>query len=180
MPVNKIYLFSLTIIICLLFVFPPLMQAKTCSPNEMTIATTAKKDSALEAMLGSFEIYYSFLNDIKIKQGYYLPLHGQTRTEAINYLEEGFAENLATAIVDEYTCFIPELECLAIMPGDGLPVLKKDDIPHLGCKKISDKYIVFSREFVRCYSLEDRYRYQVEMQLYDDHWKVSALRLEEI
>ena len=174
MPVKKICLFSLTIVTCLLFVFSPLMQAKTCSHSNQTTI------SALQAMLNSFELYYSYLNDTEIKQGYYLPLHGKTRAEAIDYLGEGFEENLATAIVDEYTCFIPVLDCLAIKPGDGLPVLNKDDIPYLSCNKISNKHIIFSREFTGCYSPVDRYRYQVEMQLYQDHWKISALSLKKL
>lgn len=181
MPVKRLYLFSLIIVICLLFVFSPLMQAKTCSSsNETDILATSDKNRALQAMLGSFETYSSFLNNTEFKQGYYLPLHGRTRTAAINYLGEGFEYNLATAIVHEYTLFIPELDCLAIRPTDGLPVLNKDDIPHLGYNIINNKHIIFSREFSGCYSPADRYRYQVEMRLYQDHWKISALSLEQL
>lgn len=181
MPVKKIYILSLTIVICLLFVSSPLMQAQTNSPSNKTAMVKAtEKDRILQAMLNSFEIYYSFLNDTEAKQGYYLPLHGRTRVEAIDYLGKGFEKNLAIAIVDEYTCFIPELNCLAIKPADGLPVLNQDDIPYLVYKKINNKHIVFSREFTGCYSPGDSYCYQVEMQLYVDHWKISGFILEEI
>lgn len=181
LPVKKIYLFSLTIVICLLFVSSPLMQAQTNSPSSKTVMVkVAEKESILQAMLNSFEIYCSFLNDTEFKQGYYLPLHGRTRTEAVDYLGKGFEGNLATAIVDEYTCFIPQLNCLAIKPTDGLPVLNQDDIPYLGYNKIDNKHVIFFREFTDCYAPGDRYRYQVEMQLYHDHWKISAFRLEEI
>ena len=181
MPFKKIYLFRLTLVICLLFVFTPLMQAKTTSPpNETTMIATSEKDIALQAMFNCFEIYCSFLNDTEVKRGYYLPLHGRTRAEAIDYLETGFQENLAMAIVNEYTYFIPELHRLAIKPGDGLPVLNEDDIPYLGYQKFNNEHIVFSREFTNCYSPGDCYRYQIEMRLYQDHWKISAFRLEEI
>lgn len=181
MPFKKIYLFRLTLVICLLFVFTPLMQAKTTSPsNETTMIATSEKDIALQAMFNGFEIYCSYLNDIEIRPDYYLPLHGRTRAEAIEYLGKGFEKNLATAIVDEYTCFIPELNCLAIKPTDGLPVLNEDDIPYLGYQKFNNEHIVFSREFTNCYSPGDCYRYQIEMRLYQDHWKISAFRLEEI
>lgn|GEM_PF-1094771 len=181
MPIKNIFLFSLTLIICLLFVFSPLMQAKTNSPsNETAIIATLEKDSALQAMFNCFEIYCSFLNDTEVKRGYYLPLHGRTRAEAIDYLETGFQENLAMAIVNEYTYFIPELHRLAIKPGDGLPVLNGDDIPYLNYKKLNNDHIVFSREFTGCYSPEDCYRYQVEMRLYQDHWKISAFSLREV
>lgn len=181
MPVKKIYLFSLTIIICLLFVSSPLMQAQTNFPSNTTAMVKAtEKENILQAMFNSFEIYCSFLNDTEVKQGYYLPLHGRTRAEAIDYLRKGFEENLAVAIVDEYTCFIPDLNCLAIKPTDGLPVLNQDDIPNLDYQKLNNEHIVFSREFTGCYSPEDCYRYQVEMRLYQDHWKISAFRLEEI
>lgn len=181
MPVKRLYLFSLIIVICLLFVFSPLMQAKTYSPsNETDIIVTSDKNRALQAMLGSFEIYCFFLGDTEFKQGYYLPLHGRTRTEAIEYLGEGFEYNLAMAIADEYTLFIPELDCLAIRPTDGLPILNKNDIPYLSYNIINNKHIIFSREFSGCYSPSDRYRYQVEMRFYQDHWKISSLSLEEI
>jgi hypothetical protein len=181
LPVKRLYLFGLILVICLLFVFSPLMQAKTYSPsNETDIIATSDKNQALQAMLGSFETYCSFLNNTEFKQGYYLPLHGRTRAEAIDYLRKGFEENLATAIVDEYTLFIPELDCLAIRPTDGLPLLNKDDIPYLGYNIIDNKHIIFSREFSGCYSLSDRYRYQVEMRRYQDYWKISALSLEEL
>jgi hypothetical protein len=180
LPVKKLYLFSLTIVICLLFVSLPLMQAKTCYPSETTITRVAEKDSAIQAMLDGFKLYNSYFNAIEFKQGYYLPLHGRTRAEAIDYLGQVFEKNLATAIVDQYTCFIPALHCLAVKPGDGLPLLNHDDIPYLSCQVISDKHIIFSREFTGCYSPGDRYRYQVEMQLYQDHWKISALNLDEL
>ena len=181
MPIRNIFLFSLTLIICLLFVFSPLMHAKTNSPsNKIAMVKAAEKDVILQAMLNSFEIYCSFLNDTEVKKGYYLPLHGRTRTEAIDYLEKGFEENLATAIVNEYTYFIPELNCLAIKPADGLPVLNQGDIPYLNYNQINNKHIVFSREFTGCYYPEDCYRYQVEMQLYQDQWKISAFSLREV
>jgi len=181
LPVKNFYLFSLIIVICLLFVSSPLMQAQTNSPsNKTAMVKAAEKESILQAMLNSFQIYCSFLNDIEVKQGYYLPLHGRTRAEAINYLRKGFEESLAVAIVDEYTCFMPELNCLTIKPADGLPVLNQDDIPYLGYKKISNKHIIFSREFTGCYSPGDCYRYQVEMQLYQDQWKISAFSLQEV
>lgn len=178
LPFKKIFLINL-IFICLIL-FPPLMGAKTCSSANENALAGVEKDSAMQAMLNCFEIYCSFLNNTEIKQGYYLPLHGRTMAEAIDYLEKGFEENLARAIVDEYTCFVPELNGLAIKPTDGLPVLNQDDIPYLSYNRISDKHIVFSREFTDCYSPGDCYRYQVEMRLHQDHWKISAFRWEEI
>lgn len=180
MLVKKIYLFSVIIVFSLLFVCSPIMQAKTCYPSETTITRVVEKGSAMQAMLDSFKLYNSYFNDIEFKQGYYLPLHGRTRAKAIDYLGQGFEKNLATAIVDQYTCFIPDLHCLAVRPADGLPVLNQDDIPYLSCQGISDKHIIFSREFTGCYSPGDRSRYQVEMQLYQDHWKISALNLDEL
>jgi hypothetical protein len=181
LPIKKIYLVSLIILISLSFVFSPLMEAKTCSlSNQTTVVPIGEEDGALEAMLNSFKLYFSYFNDTEIKQGYYLPIHGRTRVEAINYLKKGFDVHLATAIVDEYTWFIPELSCLAIRPGDGLPILNGDDIPCISYYKISNEHVIFSREFTGCYSPTDRYRYQVEMQLYQDDWKISALSLEEL
>lgn len=156
------------------------MDAKTLSFSNENADAGVEKDSAMQAMLDCFEIYHSFLNNTEIKQGYYLPLHGKTMIEAISYLKEGFEENLAADIVDEYTCFIPELNCLAIRPCDGLPVLNQNDIPYLRYKKINNTHIVFSRQYTDCYSTGDCYRYQVEMQLYQDHWKISALSLDEL
>jgi hypothetical protein len=180
-PVKNFFLMSFTIVICLLFLFSPFTESKTYFPsNQIAIVAIADKDDALQAMLNGFELYGSFLNDIEFQQGYYLPLHGKTRAEAINYLGGGFEKNLAASIVDEYTCFIPELNCLAIKPVEGLPLLNKEDIPYLSCDEINNEHIIFSREFTSCYSPIDRYLYQVEIRLYQDHWKISALSLDEL
>ncbi len=179
--------FPKIVILSLIFVsfqpawaFPSYLQIGYASPSiAMSDARLSAEDPALNAMVDSFKLYYSFFNDCDYQQGYQLPRHGINRKTAIEYLSAGFETELATAIVDEYTWIMPELDCLAIKPGDGLPIINEEDLSHLTCSRINDSKIVFSREFTGCYSPHDRYIYQVEMRLYEDQWKISALSLDQ-
>lgn len=182
MPYKKIIISFILVVFCLVFIFTPFRQAESY-PSSASSPTSIKPpsdDTALPAMLNSFKLYYSFLGDVDSQQGYQLPRHGKNRAAAIEYLSAGFATELATAIVDEYTWLIPELGCLAIKPGDGLPIINTNDLPYLTCNQISNRNVIFSREFTGCYSPHDRYLYLVEMKLYEGRWKVSDLSLEEL
>lgn len=176
----KKFVVPFTLLLCLAFVFIPFRPAESYpSPsNCVNKAKSSCEDIALAAMLNSFELYYSFFNDVTCNQGYQLPRHGKSREAAIAYLSIGFETELATAIVDEYTWIIPELNCLAIKPCDGLPIINIDDLPHLTCSQINNSNIIFSREFTDCYFHNDHYLYQVQMKLYKDQWKVSAINLD--
>jgi len=160
----------------------PIIQATvhTGIANNPPWIQEEEKDIVLKAMLANFFILSSFLNEVEVKQGYLLLRQAKNREEAINYLSQAFSNDLAIAIVDEYTWYIPELNCLAIKAGEGVPILTHEDIPYLNWKPIAKDCIVFSRNFSDCYSPGDIYCYQVEMRLYESKWKISGLSLIEL
>lgn len=162
--------------LCLAFVFSFFIPVSPATG--ITDAEPSSEEIALEAMLKSFNLYCSFFNDCDYWQGYQLSRHGITRAAAIEYLSHGFETELAAAIIDEYTWIIPERDCLAINPCDGLPVLHAEGLPPLTCNRINDRNIIFSVEFNDCYSPNDRYIYQVEMKYYGNRWKIAAFSLE--
>lgn len=180
MPGLFLYVTKLILSIsCLVLVFSPI-QADYPIASCPDTAPTGDKDLVFQAMVNSFELYSSFLNDIELKDGYPAPCHGRTREAAIQYLSAGFTDELAIAIVDEYTLALSEVNHLVIRPCDGLPVITNDDLPFITCQKLSSQQFSFFIVYNNCYFPGDSFGYRIEMKEYNGHWKISALNLDEI
>ncbi|MGI5912084.1 MAG: hypothetical protein ACOX6E_05850 [Syntrophomonadaceae bacterium] len=176
-PITKILIVFFLPIIIFLSVIQEKSFSQPCAPtikNEELYNNTT-----YNAMLNSFAILSSFLNDVNVQNGYLIPQNGQTREMSIQYLSKGFVIEMATAILDEYTWLIPDVG-LAIKPCDGLPILNSDDLPYLTYTPVSETCIIFTRHFRSCFSPDDHYCYSIEMTLYENCWKISRLSLEKL
>lgn len=132
-------------------------------------------NEVLSDVLGSFELYSSFLQDYNQIGDYQVPVHGKTQEEALDYLEDGFDRNMSQAIIEECTRWNDELQSLVINPGDGIPVLTRDDLNKISVKSSSEGKIVFLRKYNNCYCEGDEYIFLVTVSYIGQAWRISEL-----
>lgn len=166
-----LFLFLIT-----LFISPVL--AVNLSPARGT-AAPPPADEAARAVLTAFHLYSSFLGETCLANGKAIPVHGPTPAQAINYLQSGFSQQLAVAIIDETTCWDKEQGTLVVVPKEGIPVLTEADLPLLVPTVCSEHQVLIERRYQDCFAPGDSYLYIVEVIKTDCGWRVNHLSWQE-
>lgn len=138
-----------------------------------------EEKQAFDSMLRSFALYESLLDDIKEHEGYRITVHGENVQDLMNYLDEGFEAELAANIIEAYLQWVPELQKMAVMPCDGIPVLNNNDMQALTCFHPDQNTIIFQRSYEDCYSKGDSYLFSVTLNHSSQCWRIKELHLEE-
>ena len=162
------FLFTSLVILAFVIGFP--IAAATPEEN---LAPVDIQAGVLNDVINSFRIYSSFFKDDLC-----LPVHATNRQEAINYLTNGWSEELAVSIVDTYTYWDTNLKRLVILPSDGMPILSADDISKITCHKTGSDSILLKRFYENCYYPGDLYLYQVSAGYTGEKWIIIRLELE--
>lgn len=145
------------------------------TPRPTLEAASPKVKAVFADAIRSFNLYSSFLGDYQVKGDCLVPLHGASRREALNYLNNGFTSYMGQAIIDECTLFNGKLGCLVINPSDGIPVLTPQDADKTMVYAEDENSIVFLRKYNDCYAEGDEYLFLVTMISGDNSWKISDI-----
>lgn len=180
----KLSLFLNSLIITLL-VIGCLPVMATSSNIEFQSELTVQEASELEKeafndIIQSFALYSSFFNDNEQIGSFYVPIHASNRLTAINYLTEGFSEELAHNIIDTYTMWNQDINKQIIIPCEGIPVLTEEDISRTTYSYINNNTIIFQCCFSNCYLPGDIYLYQITAIYKDTKWKIDNLQFDAV
>jgi len=180
----KYYLSIIILVLFFLLLWIPQLLAQETNRNffynfYINHTVFAEKE-ALDSMLKSFQLFSSLFTDVYMQGDYIIPLHGQTMQELIDYLAEGFENDLASDIIETYFTWNCELNKPVVIPCDLIPVLT--DLDRAEIKSFTDCYgnIYFYRFYDNCYYQGDRYYYQVSTYFTGYTWKIKSIRFESI
>lgn len=148
-----------------------------CCPEFMQPVADEQRSSFIQ-MLGSFQIYESFLAEAEeAPEGLLLPLHGLTREQAHQTLSRGFSSQLANDILLTYTSWNTDHQRLQIIATDGIPILKLEDFADLSYRRFPSGHILFHKTYRNCFHEGDAYHFWVLFN--EDTSLIEALRLTE-
>jgi len=160
------------IIVLLVLAFP--CQASIVSSYQ----ATDDFDKIFFDMVADYELFTSLCQDVYPFQQYNLALHATNPDTANAYLSTGFSPDLAQAISTCYLQWLPEIDKIAIIPTDSIPVITNEDRGCLNMRRISPDEIIMERIYSDCYIIGDRYLYSITARRSSSRWIICGLKLE--
>jgi hypothetical protein len=126
----------------------------------------------------SFQLFSALIGQVNYDGGYIIPGRALSEWEARQYLQAGFSDELAMALVDYYLQYSEELQGLIPIPTDSIPIITAGDRDQTGVELVNSREAVLTRVYTDCYTIGDVYIYSIRMAKVGDRWKVYGLWLE--
>lgn len=168
---------ALFVLFCLFMLMLPL-NANGASSKPLSQAPLDIQE-AYRHISDDFNLYQQFLQVEQTAQGPVL-INARNPGEACRFLAPGFGKDLSNAIWSSCTWYDQERERLVLIPGDGIPLLGKQEQGAVVYCQESDEILHFQYRFENAYRTGNAYLYEVEAQFTGGHWKIQALQLSEM
>jgi hypothetical protein len=133
---------------------------------------------AFYSAVDSFKLYSSFFGELYYLNDYLISQHGDTPEIILEYLSNGFNEDLAQDIIAAYTTWNPQLQKQIIIPCDGLPILTEDHFAEAEYFHPEKDFIIFKVILYDCYDPGDAYEFLVASEKTGDNWRIKSLRFD--
>lgn len=133
-------------------------------PNQ---PTGSKADNIIDDIITDFKL----LSDLLASKP---DIHN--RAEAAAWLSQGFESQLAASVVDCYLQPDPELNGMAVIVTDSIPIITATDHNLCQVTQLDTVTARLDRVYSNCYSPGDRWLYQVTVKKYE-RWKIADIRL---
>ncbi|MDD3365626.1 MAG: hypothetical protein PHZ03_11660 [Syntrophomonas sp.] len=137
-------------------------------------------DQVVLDIVDDYTLYTSLLYDIYSLQQYRVSTHVNNPDSAIAYLSEGFDQPLSSSIVDYCLQWLPDLNKMAVIPTDSIPIITKADKPYLNMRRISPNKVILERIYTDCYEMGDKYLYRITAEQKGGHWIIIDLQLDRL
>jgi len=134
-------------------------------------------DKIFSDIVADYALFTSLCQDVYPFQQYNLALHATSLDTAKDYLSAGFSPDLAQAISTCYLQWLPEINSIAIIPTDSIPVITNEDRNCINMRRISPEEIIMERIYSDCYSIGDRYLYSITARRSLSRWIICDLQL---
>ncbi len=154
-----------------------LLAPKGLAPTVLGTPHSDEFDQIITDIVADYEVIHSLLHDVCSQNGYLIAKHAHNTDSASAYLAEGFDQALAQSIVDYYLRWLPELNRLAVVPTESIPIITSADIPYLNIQRISPDMVLIKRLYRNCYEQGDKYLYSITVVFKDGRWLVFDLQL---
>jgi hypothetical protein len=128
-------------------------------------------------IVADYALYTALLYDVYPIDQYLVSLHTNDPDSTAAYLMGGFDPALAAAIANYYLQWIPELNQMAVIPGDSIPVITEQDKPYITMQQICPDKVVLKRVYTNCYEIGDMYLYLITAEKKEGHWFIVDLQL---
>jgi hypothetical protein len=165
---------ALFFLLCFLtLIFPYEAGAEPAQP---LIKAPPDVQQAYQQISDDFDLYQQFLQADETSRGPVL-LNARNPDEAYVFLSRGFGSDLAAAICSSFTWYDSELECLFLIPCEGLPTIGLTEKNGVMYSWEAKDMLSFQYRFENCYQPGDAYLYRVTVRLLDGRWKIETLEL---
>jgi hypothetical protein len=170
MPRFISFLLGTILVICFL-------ASSALSPTVDGISNEDQLNPVLEDIVADYELYSSLLHDVYYENDYLITNHANTLESASAYLAKGFDQTLAQSMAGYYLKWLPELNKLAVIPTDSIPIISSVDRAYLNMQRISPDKVIIERVYTDCYEPGDKYLYSILAVFKGGHWIISNLQL---
>lgn len=143
-----------------------------------SLQQTHTQNLIIDNITADYALYTSLLNQTYSFKQYQILSCVDNPAAAVQYLAPGFSLSLAQSLVDYYLLWVPEVEKMAVIPTDSIPVITNEDKPYINIRRISPDDVVLERIYTNCYVLGDRYLYRITAHQEQSRWKIVDLYLE--
>ena len=132
--------------------------------------------------IGDFEFYTALISDVQYRRDcvYPVAVKAADQKEAAEWLRQGFCDELAHSLACFYLAWDEALQRLVVIPADGIPVLTRQDWPQTVITFRNEHQAILECLYDNCYAPGDRYCYQIEVEKYEERWKIASLTLHQI
>lgn len=150
------------------------------APCRIDVSAGDNFNQIFKDLVADYALYNSLMQDSYTFNQYNISLHASSPTMAVAYLSEGFSLPLAQCIVDYYLQWLPEHECIAIIPTESIPIITAADKAHLKMHRLSPEVVVLERIYTNCYEMGDKYLYKITACLKESRWIVIDLQFDRL
>lgn len=166
----------LLIIIVTTFTFP----TAALTPQSSSTPHAENLDVILDNITADFALYTSLLSQTYSFKQYQIITCADNPAATVEYLTPGFSPTLAQSLVDYYLQWVPELNKMAVIPTDSIPVITAEDKPYINVRRISPDEVELERIYTNCYEMGDRYFYRITAHQEGSRWIIVDLYLEPV
>lgn len=155
-----------------------ILTSPVLAPTKTGQCANDSFDLVFQDIVADYALFTSLLYDVYSINQYRVSLHANNPELATAYLTGGFDPSLATDIAGFYLQWLPELNKMAVIPTDSIPIINEKDRPYLNMQQISPDKVVLERIYTNCYEIGDRYLYRITAQQKGGHWIIVDLQLD--
>lgn len=160
---------SILIIIC----WVPQSLAPTLQDHQ----AVSERTIIIDDIVNDFQLLSLLVRDISIYDQYLITNHAYNYDSAADYLAQGFDQILAQTIIAYYFIYVPELDQLAVVPIESIPIITFADEPYMEVHHLSPQKLVINRFYSDCYIHGDCYLYQITARFNGERWIIMDLSL---
>ena len=171
----RIYSILASAALILMLFTPPVL-----APIKTDQLSNASCNDIFEDIIADYALYASLLYDVYPVDQYRVSLHANNPDAASAYLRGGFTPALAADIAGYYLQWLPDIEKMAVIPTDSIPIITEADKLYLSIEWISPDKILIYRTYNDCYEPGDRFLYRIIAQAQEDNWIIEDLQLDRL
>jgi hypothetical protein len=129
----------------------------------------------------SFALFKDLTEDVQYRRDSVYPvvLKAASQQEAIEWLRQGFSEELARSLASYYLAWDEEMGRLVVIPEESIPILTTQDRTSTTVTFRNERQARLECLYYNCYAPGDCWRYIIETEKNGDRWKVYDLTLEQ-
>lgn len=154
--------------------------------SEPTLAQVKDSHSEMEEQVfrdtaASFALFKDLTGDVQYQRDSVYPvvLKAASQQEAIQWLSQGFGEELARSLASYYLAWDENLGRLVVIPEESIPILTTQDRTTTSVTFRNDRQARLECLYYNCYAPGDCWRYIIETEKSGDRWKIYDLTLEQ-
>ena len=155
--------------------------------SEPTQAQVKDSKSELEEQVfrdatADFALFKDLTGDVQYRRDSVYPvvLKAASQQEAIEWLSQGFCEDLARSLACYYLAWDEELGRLVVSPEESIPILTTQERTTTSVTFRNERQARLECLYYSCYAPGDCWRYIIETEKSGDRWKIDDLTLEQV
>lgn len=175
--------FSALLATLMLFIFffaRPFLSEPTFA--QMGDSHSQQEEQVFRDVAADFALYSGLIEDVQYDRDSIYPviLKAATLEEAVNWLHQGFCEDLACSLACFSLAWDEDLGKLVLIPQDSIPLLTVKDKANTVITFRNERQARLECFYYDCYAQGDCYRYTIEAEKEGKRWKICALTLDEM
>jgi len=155
--------------------------------SEPTQAQVKNSKNILEEQVfqnttASFALFKDLTGDVQYRRDSIYPvvLKAANQQEAIEWLSQGFCEDLSRSLACFYLAWDEDLGRLVVTPEESIPILTMQERASTSITFRNERQARLECLYYNCYAPGDCWRYIIETEKNGDRWKIYDLTLEQV
>lgn len=168
------------LVLCLFFLARPYFSEP--SPVGAKDNQAELEEQVFRDITEDFALFTGLTKDVQHRRDsvYPVALKAADQKEAVEWLQQGFSEELARSLACFYLAWDEELKRLVVIPEDSIPVLTRQDRSKTVITFRNGRQARLECPYDNCYAPGDHYRYLIEAEKDGERWKIYELTLDQI